>query len=260
MIRSQQPALAFFAVGMIGLGVLALVYGDFALVWQPVAPWIPGRTALAYGSGIIMLLGGVGLLLRATAAWSVRILFPYLIVWLLLKVPALLVAPQMEAVWLGFGEIAVLLTGGWVLFATLARPREGLPLSFASGENGIRLARILFAVSLIPIGLSHLVYVRQTVELVPAWLPYGVGWAYLTGAGQIACGLGVLFSVLPRVAAGVEAGMISLFTLLVWGPAILAAPKTRLPWTAFFISWAIASAAWVVAQNIPPKHLAKPAE
>lgn len=260
MIRSQQPALAFFAVGMIGLGVLALVYGDFALVWQPVAPWIPGRTALAYGSGIIMLLGGVGLLLRATAAWSVRILFPYLIVWLLLKVPALLVAPQMEAVWLGFGEIAVLLTGGWALFATLARPREGSPLSFASGENGIRLARILFAVSLIPIGLSHLVYVRQTVELVPAWLPYGVGWAYLTGAGQIACGLGVLFSVLPRVAAGVEAGMISLFTLLVWGPAILAAPKTRLPWTAFFISWAIASAAWVVAQNIPPKHLAKPAE
>jgi len=35
--------------------------------------------------------------------------------------------------------------------------------------------------------------------------------------------------------------------LLVW--AIVAAPKTRLPWTAFFISWAIGSAAWVVAQN-----------
>jgi hypothetical protein len=29
---SQQPALTFFAVGMIGLGVLALVYVDFALV------------------------------------------------------------------------------------------------------------------------------------------------------------------------------------------------------------------------------------
>jgi hypothetical protein len=52
---------------MIGLGVLALIYGDFALVWQPVAPWIPGRTVLDYASGFIMLFGGVGLLLRATA-------------------------------------------------------------------------------------------------------------------------------------------------------------------------------------------------
>ena len=258
MTRSQQPALTLFAVGMIGLGILALVYGDFALVWQPVAPWIPGRTVLAYGSGVIMLLGGVGLLFRATAAWSARVLFPYLIVWLLLKVPALVVAPQMEAVWLGFGELAVLMTGGWVLFAKLGGLREGSPLTFAAGENGVRLARILFGVSLIPIGLSHIVYVKETAELVPAWLPYRVGWAYLTGAGQMACGLGVLFSIFPRVAARTEASMISLFTLLVWGPAILAAPTTRLPWTAFFISGAIASAAWVLAQNVASKQLANP--
>jgi uncharacterized membrane protein len=257
MTPSQQPALTLFAVGMIGLGILALVYGDFALVWQPVALWIPGRTILAYGSGLIMLLGGVGLLLRTTAAWSARILFPYLIVWLLLKVPALVVAPQMEAVWLGFGELAVLLAGGWVLFAKLAELREESPLTFATGQNGIHLAQMLFAVSIIPIGLSHLVYVKETADLVPAWLPYRVGWAYLTGAGQIACGLGVLFSIFPRVAARAEAGMISLFTILVWGPAILAAPTTRLPWTAFFISWAIASAAWIVAQNIAPKQPAK---
>src|ERR1700730_14273009 len=259
MTRIQQPALTLFAVGMIGLGILALVYGDFALVWQPVAPWIPSRTALAYGSGLIMLLGGFGLLLRATAAWSVRILFPYLIVWLLLKVPALLAAPQIEAVWLGFGELAVLLAGGWVLFAKLAALREGSPLTFTTGENGIRVARMLFAVSLLPIGLSHLVYVKETAELVPAWLPYRIGWAYLTGAGQMACGLGVLFSIFPRVAATAEAGMITLFTLLVWAPAVLAAPRTRLPWTAFFISWAIASAAWVVAQNTAPKQPPKPA-
>src|ERR1700730_8747790 len=99
MTRSQQPALTLFAVGMIGLGILALVYGDFALVWQPVAAWIPGRTGLAYASGLIMLLGGAGLLFRPTARLSIRILFPYLILWLLLKVPALVVAPQMEAVW-----------------------------------------------------------------------------------------------------------------------------------------------------------------
>ena len=253
MTRAQQPALTLFAVGMIGLGILALIYGDFALVWQPVAEWIPGRTILAYASGVIMLIGGVGLLFRATASWAAGLLFPYLFVWMLLKVPALVAAPQMEAVWLGFGELAVLFSGGWILFAKLVVLREGSPLKFLTGENAVRAARILFAVSLLPIGLSHIVYVKDTAGMVPAWLPYRVGWAYLTGAGHMASGLGVLFSVLPRMAAMAEAGMLSAFTILVWIPAIVAAPRTRLPWTAFFISWAITAAAWVVAQNITPK-------
>jgi hypothetical protein len=75
------------------------------------------------------------------------------------------------------------------------------------------------------------VYVKETADFVPAWLPYRIGWACLTGAGQIAAGLGVLFSIYPRLAATAEAGMLSLFTLLVWGPAIVAAPTTRLPST-----------------------------
>jgi uncharacterized membrane protein len=253
MTRNQQPALTLFAVGMIGLGILALVYGDFALVWQPVAPWVPGRTALAYCSGLIMLLGGAGLLFKPTVTWSTRVLFPYLIVWMLLKVPALVVAPQMEAVWLGIGELAMLLAGGWTLFAGCEELTEGSILTFATGENGTRIARMLFALFVIPVGLSHFFYVNGTADLVPAWLPFRTGWAYITGAGHIAAGIGLLFSIFPRAAAAAEAGMLSLFTLLVWVPAILAAPKTRLPWTAFFISWAIAAAAWVVAANVAAK-------
>lgn len=258
MTRSQQPALTLFAIGLIGLGILALIYGDFAQVWQPVAAWVPGRTILAYLSGVVMLGGGIGLLFRATAALSIRILFPYLIVWLLLKVPALVVAPQIEGVWLGVGELAVLLAGGWVLFARLAEIREGSIWKFATGKNAIRIARILFGAFLIPMGLSHLMYTRQTAELVPAWLGFRTGWAYLTGVGQMACGIGVLFSIYPRIAATAEAGMLSLFTLLVWAPAIVAAPKTRLPWTAFFISWVIAAAAWAMAGDIAIKEPPKP--
>jgi uncharacterized membrane protein len=255
MTQKQQPALTLFAVGMIGLGILGLIYGDFALVWQPVASWFPGRTPLAYCAAFLMLLGGIGLLFEATVRWAIRILFPYLILWALLKVPAIVVAPQIEGVWLGFGELAVLLAGGWTLFARLGFARIGdMPdrgvWKFVAGENGVRAARIFFAVFLIPIGLSHLMYVKETVTLVPHWLPFPTGWAYLTGAGQMACGLGVLFGILPGIAAMTEAGMISLFALLVWLPRIVAAPHERLPWTAFLITWAIGSAAWVVSANM----------
>ena len=52
MNDNQQPALTLLAIGLLGLGVLALIYGDFALVWQPVPAWLPARTAVAYGSGV----------------------------------------------------------------------------------------------------------------------------------------------------------------------------------------------------------------
>jgi uncharacterized membrane protein len=250
LVTDLQPAVSLFAIAMIGLGILALIYGDFAMVWQPVAPWVPGRTTLAYASGLLMLVCGAALPFRPTVAWSVRILFPYLVVWALLKVPALVVAPQIEGVWLGFGELALLLSGGWILFARLSALRPGSALEFATGDRGVRIAKYLFAVWLIPIGISHFVYVKETTDLIPSWIPFPIFWAYLTGAGHIAAGLGVLFSVVPRAAAAAEAGMLTIITLLVWVPAVLAAPRTRMPWTAFWISSVITAAVWVVAQQM----------
>jgi hypothetical protein len=69
----------------------------------------------------------------------------------------------------------------------------------------------------------------------------------------MACGIGLLFRIFPRVAAVAEAAMLTIFTLLVWVPAIDADPKARLPWTAFFISWIIAAGAWVIAANVVSK-------
>ena len=246
----QQPGQTLMAIGLLGLGVLALRYGDFALVWQPVPEWLPARHAVAYASGVLMLLLGLGLLFRITASLAARVLFPYLILWACLKLPAIFVAPQIEGVWLGLGELTLLLAGGWMLFCRLVEVSPTSKFRFLAGESGMRAARIMFGLSAIPVGLSHLVYVKQTADFVPAWLPFRTGWAYLTGVGQMAAGLGVLFSVLPALAAAAEAGMITCFTLLVWLPAILRAPKERLNWTAFFISWIIGGAAWIVAQNL----------
>jgi uncharacterized membrane protein len=159
-------------------------------------------------------------------------------------------APLVEVNWLGFGEIAVIVAGGWVLFAAERAGRKSYNLGFATGERGLRIARLLFALALIPIGLSHFVYARETIGFVPAWLPFRGGWAYLTGAGHIAAGLGVLFGVVPRLAAMLEAGMIGVFTALVWVPLVVAAPTSQLPWTGFLISWTIGAAAWVVAGSL----------
>jgi uncharacterized membrane protein len=215
MNRNQQPALALFVIGLLGLGVLALHYRDFALVWQPVPAWVPARAAVAYSTGVLTIALGIGLLIPRTRPWSVRILFPYLALWASLKLRDVVTAPGTEASWLGLGELTLLLSGGWTLFAALGQVAEASPTGLLTGGRGLRAARYLFGVSIIPIGLSHLVYLQVTAGYVPAWLPFRNGWAILTGAGQIASGLGVLFSVLPRIAAYAEAAQIMIYTFLV---------------------------------------------
>jgi len=70
--------------------------------------------------------------------------------------------------------------------------------------------------------------------------------------------LGMLFNLLPRMATWAQTGQITLYTPLIWLPAVVAAPRTRLKWISFLISWAIGAAVWAVAQNIATKELATP--
>jgi uncharacterized membrane protein len=239
---------AFFALGLIGLGILSLVYGNFALQWQPVPDGIPAREVLAYASGAFLVLTGAGLLSGRTSLVSSRTLFIYLLLWLLLlKLPSVVAAPLVEVNWLGFGEIAMIVVAGWVLFSQDREHRGASRTSVLTDERGRRVARIVFGLACIPVGLSHFVYAPQTLAFVPTWLPFRSFWANLGGAGHIAAGLGVLFGVVPRLAALLEAAMIGVFTLLVWVPLVAKQPTSQLQWTGFFMSWTIGAAAWVFA-------------
>jgi uncharacterized membrane protein YphA (DoxX/SURF4 family) len=157
--------------------------------------------------------------------------------------------PTNESMWLGFVENLVLVAGGWILVSSLAVSDHGAHESPIVGDEGVRVARFLYAASLPLIGLSHFVYNLTTAAMVPAWLPGRVGLAYLTGAAHMAAGVGLLLGVVPRLAATLEAIMLSLFTLLVWVPRVIASPTSRTEWTAMLVSGALTGAAWVVAQS-----------
>jgi len=262
MIREQQPAISLFSIGMVALGALSVIYRDFAFDWQPVPAFQPGRDVLAVACGLFMVAASVGLLFRATAAIAVRAIFPFLLAWLCLKLPAVIAVPRIEGVWIGFGEIGMLLAGGWVLFARLSGLEESTVFRHITGTKGIRIAQILFGVAVIPVGLGHIFYTPITASLVPSWMPFRTGLAYLTGFGQIACGLAVLFSIFPRAAALIETGMLALFAFLVWGPDtwIAGTPKlagtpagARFPLTAFLITWVIGASALLIANSSASK-------
>ncbi len=246
-----------FALGVMSVGVLTLVLGYSVLLFRPAsAAWIPWLKAIGYASGVIMVASGAGLLFERAAGVATRILLPFLLVWTLSRVPVVISDPGREISWFAVGEIAVLAAGAMVLFTTLAKLSAGSSLQRVTREHGLRTARLLFALSLPTFGMSHFFeFAARTVSLVPAWIPYRTEWAYLTGAAQIAAGLGVLFSIYPRLAATMEAVMLSVFTLLVWVPAVAANPRVPSNWGEFLFTFALAGAAWVVAESIPGKRI-----
>jgi uncharacterized membrane protein len=240
-----------FALGLAGLGVLSLFSGDFAYVWQPVPTWVPAREILAHLSGALLLAGGISLLVKRTASLASFTMTAFLLGWVLvLQIPRVVHTPGNEGMWLGLAECTFLMTGGWTLFALLANPQARTRMSFVTSPRGTRLARILFGLACLPLGLSHFIYSDATAGMIPAWIPAHLGFAYLTGAGHIATGLAVLFGVLPRLAATCEAAMITLFVILIHIPGAAAEPSSRFAWTMVFVATALAGAIWNIATSL----------
>jgi uncharacterized membrane protein len=249
-IRIASAGHAFFAAVMIWLGVMGLGKGTFVPVWQPVPQWVPAREAMAYLCAFISLACGIGLLWQRTEAVAARVVFASLTVWLLaLRLPNLFFqTPVVLAAWT-FGSTAVMVAAAWVLYVSLAGDRDRPGLGRFADDMGVRMARALYGLSLVPFGLAHFMYLDATTVLVPHWLPWHAAWAYLTGAAFIAAGLAVTVGVFARLAATLSTLQMGLFGLIVWIPRVLAGAVNDFQWGEFVVTCALTAGAWVVADS-----------
>src|SRR5262249_33616119 len=151
--------------------------------------------------------------------------------------------------WWSIGDTFVMAAAAWVLYAWFAGDRDGSRLSLASGDKGLRIARVLYGLAMIPFGIAHFINLKGTASLVPGWLPWHVGWAYFTGGTFIAAGLAVLVGVWARLGAALSALQMGLFGLLVWLPRVVAGSVNAFQWGEFETTLALTAAAWVVADS-----------
>ncbi len=232
------------ALSMLGLGLLGFITGDFALNWQPVPASVPGRTTLAYITAALFWALGAGLLFdRYKHTFAIATAAAFLVWALLLHGPGVVADPLNVLPWLGFTERLEVAAGALMLAAT-----QVPGTSFARWS--LLIGRIAFGACLPIFGLSHWAYAQFTADMIPAFIPAHLFWAYFTGGGHIAAGIAILTGVLARLGSILFATMVSGFVLLLHVPRVIGDPGNRTEWTMLVIALTMAGAAWCVAGSL----------
>jgi uncharacterized membrane protein YphA (DoxX/SURF4 family) len=246
-IFARQVALRIYGFAAVAFGLVGLVWGDFAAVWQPVPKSVPGRTALAYAVAAILLLSGLAMQWRrSAAAGALTLTILYGLGVILLHVPQVLAQPSVFVTWSGAAEQLALVAGGLLSYAFCKAP----PATAANSARIVRSGRVLFGVCLILFALAHLFYLKPTAGLVPAWLPPNqVFWAYATAAGHFLAGIAILSGIAARPAAALLTGMFVVFGVLVHAPTLINDPHTHFNWAANAMNFALIASAWVIAAS-----------
>jgi uncharacterized membrane protein YphA (DoxX/SURF4 family) len=239
-----------YGLAAIVLGLVGLAWGDFAAVWQPVPAGIPHRAILARGVATAFVIAGAALQGRRTARAGALVLAALYAVFALLWARRVLAFPEIFATWSGTAEQLAIATGGVAAWAAQQRRAVG------SGRKGsaapvARYARLVFGLCLLAFGTAHLLYVKETAAMVPAWLPPGQrSWAIATGIFHLLGGLALLSGVRPLLAARLVTLMFVGFGLLVWAPQLVHAPVAHMSWAGNAINFALIGAAWAMADAI----------
>lgn len=246
-MRISSLGHAVFAATMIAFGIIGLVDSHLAAAWPK---GMPASQTLNYFNAAISLACAAGLLWPRTRALAARVLLGYLLIWMLVvKVRVIVLHPAVEGPYQSWGESAVMVAAAWVLYAWFATDWDKRWFAFATGEPGLRIARVFYALALIAFGLSHFVYLNLTAPLIPVWLPWHVFWAWFTGTAYLAAALAILVGVFARPAAALSALQMGAFIFLVWLPIALAGKMSVFNWGELVMTCVLTAAAWVVADS-----------
>ena len=220
-------------------GVAALASGFITLAWHDYNGWHQ-PLYLIYAAAAAQIFGGVAIQFRRTVRAGAAVLSAVYLVFALLCVPRIVATPKTYISWGNFFEQFSLVTGAAIVYARYS-------LSWAP-ETLNRIGGILFGLCTASFGLEQAIYLGPTASLVPKWLPPSqMFWAVTTTVAFALAAAALLANRMALLAARLLTIMLVIFGLLVWVPLLLSDPHSHTNWSETAETFAIAGAAWILA-------------
>ena len=231
-------------------GMVAVVYGALTLYWHNAHTWpplaalgnAPYRDAVTYVVAAAAIGGGFAMLWRRTARLGAIVLAALFLGFAAFYLPGIVRAPLVYDSWGNFFEPFAIFSGALVAYAGVAP--AGAPWNARLGAIG----RACFGVSVLSFALEQAFYLHATATLVPKWIPPDqTFWAIATTIAFVLAALAILSGLWALEASRLLTAMLVLFGALVWFPALAANPGSHFVGSETAETFAIAAAAWVLA-------------
>jgi uncharacterized membrane protein YphA (DoxX/SURF4 family) len=226
-----------YGLAAIGSGICALVWHDFSALGN-----VPHHEILTYTMATIEILGGVAVQWPRTARAGAVALGTIYFTFALLGVSLIIEHPLVYNSFGNFFEQLSLASGAVILYACSG------PIVPARMERLAQTGYYAFGICVVSFALEQLFYLSATASLVPKWIPPGqMFWAVATTAAFALAAIALLTGLMARLASRLTTAMIVGFGLLTWLPALFADPHSFVNWSESAETFAIAAAAWIVA-------------
>jgi hypothetical protein len=220
-------------------GVAALAFGLITLAWHDYNDWHPPRY-IVYAAAAALIFGGAAIQFRRTSKTGAAVLGAVYLVFALQCVPRIVATPQIYNSWGNFFEQFSLVTGAAIVYARVS--------SAWSRETLNRIGRILLGICAASFTLEQAIYIHATAILVPKWLPPNqMFWAVATTVLFALAAVALLTNRMALLATRLLTMMLVIFGLLVWVPLLLSDPHNHTNWSENAETFAIAGAAWILA-------------
>jgi hypothetical protein len=235
--------------GRIVFGASAVLLGVIALLWYDSDTWqtlrqiwsLPFGTMIGGGLMIVQIAGGLGIQDPKTARLASIALGIVYLLFCLACIPGIVAAPTIYVHYGNFFEQFSLLCGALALYAAT---EANAVRAVAFG----RVARLGIGVCAISFTVSQILYLPETADLVPKWIPPNqTFWAILTTIAFALAAISILINSRARLAIRLMTLMLALFGVLVWVPRLIAHPEAHLNWSEFGLTFVITGAVWMVA-------------
>jgi uncharacterized membrane protein YphA (DoxX/SURF4 family) len=250
-----KASRGLYGAGIAGIGLHQLISGRFLQALFPAWPSpVPGLAVEARLVGVVLITAGMAIVLHKQAQ-LVSLLLSGLLLGLLCfsSIPyELLLDPYNSYVGSWTNVLTNLALAGGALtiagsYATKQPARNGRFTSWIAQLTPA--GKFFYCTTIVIFGITHFLYAKHLVALVPSWAPNPLFWTYFAGAALIGAGSAIMLGIKRRKTAFLLGAMIFSWIVLLHAPKALAQPAANegQPVKSLLAAMAYSGTAFVIA-------------